>query len=339
MSNKLNSDSVSNKIFVAMDDELAIFEYSSGNWHVGEELQGTEPNVVALDPSRPNRVYCGTFGKGLWVSDNAGKSWKRSEHLTSAITTLALNSKSIYVGTEPSRIYRSDDGGKTWNHLSELERLPSSRSWSFPPRPYTSHVRTIMCDPTNEDQVYAAIEAGALVRSFDGGTHWKDRVVGGPYDTHNLAVNRKAPGRLYSSAGDGYFESLDYGETWQKKIRGLGHTYMYGVAVDPSHAVLVSCSPGPWSAYNPENAESHIYRRFQGEDKWVELTDGLPNPEGTTASFLVANSKEFYACNNRGIFISQDSGESWKSLKVPWKESFKRQHVRHVALTLSIANS
>jgi photosystem II stability/assembly factor-like uncharacterized protein len=338
----LRKDSVS-KIFAAMDEALAIFEYSSGKWHVREELQGTDPHVVALHPSRPNRLFCGTFGKGLWVSEDNGGSWKKNgrELIASAvITSLAADPKSIYVGTEPSRLYRSDDGGETWNHLSELESLPSSNSWSFPPRPYTSHVRAIVSDPTKEGRVYAAIEAGALVRSFDAGAHWKDRVDGGPYDTHNLAVSRSAPGRLYSSAGDGYFESLDYGETWRRKIRGLGQTYMYSVAVHPGDpdTVLVSCSPGPWSAYNPANAESHIYRRSEGEGKWTEAMSGLPSPEGTTVSFLVANENspgEFYACNNRGIFVSQDSGRFWSSLEVPWKPSFKSQHVRHVTLTPS----
>jgi ligand-binding sensor domain-containing protein len=116
-----------------MDEELAIFEYSKGRWHVEEKLQGTEPNVVALDPSRPNKVYCGTFGKGLWVTDDAGNTWRKkineSSIASEAITSLALNSKkSIYIGTEPSKIYRSDDGGETWIHLSGLENLPSSRS-------------------------------------------------------------------------------------------------------------------------------------------------------------------------------------------------------------------
>jgi photosystem II stability/assembly factor-like uncharacterized protein len=260
------------KLFVAMDEELAIFEYSGGTWHLREELRGKGPQAVALDSSRPERVYCGTFEQGLWLSDDGGDSWKKNGSLASispmAITSLAMDPKKkngmkvVYVGTEPSRLYRSDDSGETWDRLSELERLPSSKSWSFPPRPYTHHVRTIVCDPVKAGLVFVAIEAGALVRSYDGGLHWKDRVDGGPYDTHNLAASSSAPGRLYSSAGDGYFESSDYGETWQSKTRGLNHTYMYSVANHPGDpdTVLVSCALGPWNAYNPENADSHGYR-------------------------------------------------------------------------------
>ena len=53
------------------------------------------------------------------------------------------------------------------------------------------------------DYVFVAIEAGALVRSLDGGRTWIDRVEQGPYDTHTLGTHQKAPKRLYSSAGDG----------------------------------------------------------------------------------------------------------------------------------------
>ena len=339
----MNRKSIS-KFFVTIDGSLVTFEYSAGKWLVREDLKGLDPQVVALDPSRPTRVYSGTFGKGLWISDDAGESWKENKKFESkdsdGITSIGVSPKSIYVGTEPSKIYKSDNGGETWVHLSELERLPSSNSWSFPPKPETSHVRTILCDPVKEDRVYAAIEAGALVRSFDSGAHWKDRVEGGPFDTHNLAASLSGPGRLYSSAGDGYFESNDYGETWNRKMRGLAQRYMYSVAVHPSDpdTVLVSCSPGPWNAYNPANAESHIYRKSKENESWVEIVGGLPKPEGTTASFLIPNGNtlgEFYAFNNRGIFVSEDSGRSWKSLEVPWKNSFKSSPVRHAALSLS----
>ena len=49
----------------------------------------------------------------------------------------------VYAGTEPSRLFRSDDRGESWRELKALLELPSRPRWSFPPRPWTSHVRWI----------------------------------------------------------------------------------------------------------------------------------------------------------------------------------------------------
>src|SRR5678816_921867 len=64
---------------------------------------------------------------------------------------------------------------------------------------------------------------GALIRTFDGGQTWRDRVRGGPYDTHTAATHALAPGRIYSAAGDGYFESTDAGDSWRSPDDGLRH--------------------------------------------------------------------------------------------------------------------
>src|SRR5437773_4016419 len=90
------------------------------------------------------------------------------------------------------------------------------RWWeSFPPRPQTHHVRWIEADVSVADRVFVAIEAGALVRTFDGGRIWRDRVRGGPYDTHTAMTHPFAPGRIYSAAGDGYYERTDAGRWWR----------------------------------------------------------------------------------------------------------------------------
>ena len=56
-----------------------------------------------------------------------------------------------------------------------------------------------------------AIEAGALVETADGGRMWRDRVPGGPFDTHEAAIHPLEPETLRVSAGDGYLESRDGG--------------------------------------------------------------------------------------------------------------------------------
>ena len=43
--------------------------------------------------------------------------------------------------------------------------------------------------------------------------------------------------------------------------------------------------------------------------------NGLPKPNGTTMTILASNpegSGEFYVVNNRGLFMSTDSGLSWR---------------------------
>ncbi|MFL6316865.1 MAG: WD40/YVTN/BNR-like repeat-containing protein, partial [Nitrososphaeraceae archaeon] len=245
---------------------------------------------------------------------------------------------------EPSAFYRSDDGGESWDKMSSLNNLSSSSSWSFPPRPWTSHVRWIESDETKPGYVYAAIEAGALVQSHDSGKTWIDRVQGGPYDTHTLATHKKMPGRLYSAAGDGYFESYDYGQTWKRSVVGLGdYDYLFSLAVDSGdpQTIIVSASQWPTKAYSLEDSESLVYRRMSSslvndddsnsnDEEWKLVSNGLPKPTGTLISVLAAHPKiagEFYAANNRGIFYSTDSGTSWKMLDdIQWPKEYLSQH-------------
>src|SRR5262249_19715065 len=143
----------------------------------------------------------------------------------------------------------------------------------------THHVRHIQPDPHAAGRLYIAIEAGALVRTDDAGRTWRDRVPGGPRDTHTLATHPGAPNRLYSAAGDGYLDSRDGGDTWQRPDDGLNHGYLWGVAVDPQdpEALVVTAAAGPRQAHD-EPAESAVYRRRAGEP-WSETRGGLPAPQ------------------------------------------------------------
>ena len=324
---------------IGMQDSLLVLE-SSNKYRIHKCLKGTDPQIIAFDPQNPSRAYCGTFGDGLWKTDDSGQTWNSigkdviaSPYVTS-VSVSPLNRRNkfnkVYVGTEPSALYISNDGGESWERMSALNNLPSSASWSFPPRPWTHHVRWIEPDENNLDYVFVAIEAGALVQSHDGGRTWIDRVEQGPYDTHTLATHPMAPRRLYSSAGDGYFESFDYGESWSRPMEGLRHSYLYGLAVDSGdpQVVIVSASIGPGKAYSIENAESFVYRRDEDSKKWKAVSNGLPEPSGTTITLLAANPKtkgEIYAANNRGLFISTDSGISWEKLDIQCPKEYSLQ--------------
>jgi len=319
-------------LFVATEQGLLIARHAL-DWTVDRRLDGRSVECVALDPFAPSRVYCGTLNDRVWRSDDGGASWdtagpgithSRVMSLAASAVESEHGAGVVYAGTEPSGVFRSVDGGASWTEQASLLALRSRPTWSFPPRPTTHHVRWIEADPVVPGRLYVAIEAGALVRTQDGGRTWEDRVPSGPFDTHTAATHRLAPDRVYSAAGDGYFESHDAGRTWTRHMDGLRHRYLVGIAVDQEEpgTVLVSGADGPWSAYDPPRAEAYVYRR-SGRSAWHVAMEGLPDAQGTSAARFAAHPDApaaVYAANNHGVFHSADAGRKWAALDIPWPE-------------------
>jgi len=252
-------------------------------WTVEEHLGGLAPQCVAVDLRSPAQLYCGTARDGLLRSRDSGRNWEPvgpgvDHPLVTAVDVDYAGKDGfgvVYAGTEPSAVFRSDTGGDTWVELAGLRSLPSADTGSFPPRPHTHHVRWIEADVSGADRVFVAIEAGALVRTFDGGRTRRDRVRGGPYDTHTALTHPLAPGRIYSAACDGYFESTDAADSWSSPEDGLQHRYLVGVAVDPADpdTVIVSATDGAGSAYSARGAEAYVYRKT-GVQRWERPARG-----------------------------------------------------------------
>jgi hypothetical protein len=316
-------------LFVAMPTGLLVMDDRGGAWSARSALTGMAAHCLTADPHRAGRVWCGT-GDGLRWSDDGGRTWERPaggpvSGDVSAVAVSPTEPDVVYAGMDPTMLHRSQDGGVTWEELTALRALPSAPTWSFPPRPDTSHVRWITPDPRGAGVLAVCIEAGALVRSRDRGQTWTDRVEDGPYDTHTLLAHPAAPDRLYSAAGDGflqagrgYGESRDSGDTWTRPDDGLGHHYLWGAAVDVGDPdlVLVSAASSPMAAHNPAAAESFVYRRNAG-GPWRRVSDGLPDATGTTAPVLAAHPAEpgvFFAADNHGVFRSGDGGLRWSAL-------------------------
>ncbi|MEX2572548.1 MAG: hypothetical protein WD737_14705 [Gemmatimonadota bacterium] len=318
-------------VVVATATELFRVSADGSSAARGEGLEGNRATGLSSDFLAPSSAWCCTDQGGVFRSDDAGATWSPAGLEGEKLMTVAASPARpslIWAGAEPSVVWRSDDAGGRWERPADLEVLPSSSDWAFPPRPETHHVRWVACHPADPDRVWVAIEAGALIRTHDGGRTWLDRVEGGPYDTHELAVHRDAPDVLRVAAGDGYYESHDGGETWSSPLDGMDVGYLRSIAVDPGDAevVLVSAASGPRTAYVAGRSDGRLYRR-RGAGRWERVVEGWPDPPGTIAPLLVAGRRagEIWAADERGVHRSGDGGVQWRQV---WAFERTPNHLR-----------
>jgi photosystem II stability/assembly factor-like uncharacterized protein len=314
------------RIFAVTGDAVARFRLDDREPEFA--LEGYQVRCIAIDPRDPERVYVGTMDNGLWFSTDGGTSWREAgpsieepRVLSVAVSRSAERAgvSVVYAGTEPSSLYRSEDGGLSWQPLPALRELPSASSWSFPPRPWTHHVRTIALHPTDPESLAVGIELGGVMRSRDGGKTWIDHNPQAHSDAHQLLTHPLAPERLYEAAGQGIARSDDWGDTWMRLDEKLDRHYAWAQAVDPADPDLwyVAVSRSPAAAHGDGDGQARLLRSrgngWEAVNGWGDSAElrrmpyallTLPDQPGRLLAGLRGGT----------LLITDDAGETWSRL-------------------------
>jgi photosystem II stability/assembly factor-like uncharacterized protein len=308
------------RLYAATGEGIARLEEEGEEWAVDGFLQGSGAQCLAVDPDDAGTVYAGLRDGGVRCTTDAGETWVDCGLPEAGVFSLAVSPAdgAVYAGTEPSRLFRSDDSGQTWRELEALLELPSRPTWSFPPRPWTSHVRWIAPSPHDAGLLLVGIELGGLMRSSDGGETWQDHRPGAQPDVHSIAWHPRVPGRAYEAGGGGAAFSTNAGEDWEPADEGRDRHYTWAVAVDPADpgCWYVSASTGPNAAHRGGDPQACIYRR-RGAEPWQPLSGGLPEPLPAMPYALVAAGERVFAGLADGqVWESRDRGDSWSSCRL-----------------------
>ena len=303
------------RLWATTGDAAARLDEDGDGFRVELLLSGMQAQCLAADSSDPDTVYVGLRESGLRKTTDAGASWSDCGLPEPTVFSVAVSPAdgAVYAGTEPSRLFRSDDGGETWVELESLLELPSRPTWSFPPRPWTSHVRWISPSPHDAELLLVGIELGGLMRSTDRGETWDDHRPGAQRDVHSLAWHPHVKGRAYEAGGGGSAWSDDAGDTWHPADDGRDRNYTWSVAVDPDDPErwYVSASTGPYAAHGGRDPQALIFRRV-GDASWEQLGGGLPEPLPAMPYALAAASDSVFAGLADGsLWQSRDRGDTW----------------------------
>jgi photosystem II stability/assembly factor-like uncharacterized protein len=291
------------------DGTVTRVEWDAASIEARTVLEGVPVSSVAADG---DRVIVGTRGTGALLSSDGGERWDRVELPEPDVFSVAISPAdgALYAGTEPSRLFVLRDGTE-WTELESLQDIPSRERWSFPPRPWTHHVRWIAPDPHRPERLLVAIELGGVMLSEDGGESFSDHRTGAKRDAHAITWHPLAEGRAYEAAGDGAAWSADGGESWSALDAGRALGYCWALAADPDDPDrwYVSAAPGPLQAHSGERAYGQLYRWEGGA--WRSL----PVP-GESMPYALATTSDELVCGmaDGRVLRSRDRGESWDEL-------------------------
>ncbi|HVT03841.1 MAG TPA: YCF48-related protein [Thermoanaerobaculia bacterium] len=164
-------------------------------------------NAIGLTLARPDRIILGTEGDGVYVSDDRGKSFRRSSDglYNVRVATIAPDPEkeghlyaAVIFGNAASGIYQSEDNGQSWSRLSKT-KLPE--------------ILTLNVQKNTESRFLAGTERG-FFWSADG-IDWTPAEP----STTPIRVERIVPYnpiRLFGATSDGVYTSKDSGKSWYR---------------------------------------------------------------------------------------------------------------------------
>jgi photosystem II stability/assembly factor-like uncharacterized protein len=277
----------------------------------GTRLEGSGAQCLATSG---DDVYVGCRGGGLKRSADGGDTFEDVAVPERDVFSVAVSpvDGAVYAGTEPSRLFGSHDRGDTWEELVALQKIPSRATWSFPPRPWTSHVRWIAPSPHDADVVLVGIELGGLMRTDDAGASFSDHRPEAARDVHCLTWHPTVPGRAYEAGGDGAAWSRDGGVTWDRADAGRERRYAWALAVDPDDPEVwfVSAAPGPFRAHGSGRSDSALYR-WSTDGRWEQVEGPL---DSHVYALATADGSLFAGLGDGTLLRSDDRGETWEDL-------------------------
>jgi hypothetical protein len=331
---------------------LAISDEDRNKWRLeGPHLAGYEVYHSILDPRDPNTAYAAVrhmvWGVHVHRSGDGGHSWELLQNAPHhnpgdesnslrAIWYLAAGHAqqptTLYAGIEPAGLFVSRDRGSSWTSVSGLNEHPTREAWQ--PAKGGLALHSIHVDPRDGNRIYAAVSAGGVYRSDDGGNSWTPANQGVRADyladtlpktghcVHRLVMHPTRPDRLYQQSHTGSYRSDDRGEHWIEITEGLPSDFGYAIATDPNDADTVYIIPEESSHVRTTvGGALTVYRSRNAGADWEPLTQGLPQEKAYVTILREAIDTDgldrcgvYFGTSSGHLFASRDSGDTWDAI-------------------------
>ncbi|MBX3236470.1 MAG: hypothetical protein KF814_09975 [Nitrospiraceae bacterium] len=129
-----------------------------------------------------------------------------------------------------------------------------------------------------------------------------------------IQLHPKNPDILYIATNDYIFKTRDGGKTWSNLTKGMSHSRVIAMAVDPAY---------PATVYAGTKGDA-VYKSYDGGQRWASMRAGL---DDATISSVVnqfifdpLDSQHILLATTMGVYESKNGGENWSKRMDGMKE-------------------
>ena len=315
---------------IAIDPANADVIYA-GTWHLpwktedgGKTWHNIKKGVIddsdvfsiVIDSSQPSNLFISACS-GIYCSESAGDLFRKIQGIPySARRTRMLkmdpsNHNVVYAGTTEG-LWKTTDAGATWKHMTGANII----------------INDVLIDPRRPSHVLLATDRSGVLASDDGGVTF---VASNRGFTHRqvaaLLVDRNDSATLYAGVLNdkefgGAFISHDAGLTWKQSSDGLDGRDVFVLRQAADNSLIAGTDHGIFAL--PPNATHWMPRNIllpvKTEATAAKKTIGrsaVPNELNTRVNVLALAGEKWLAATGTGLFVSSDSGESWRQESLP----------------------
>lgn len=243
---------------------------------------------ISIDPSHSNRMYAATQ-QGVFGTTDSGKTWEYFGPVPMDTVTVKVDPRDtnvVYAGVWDQGVFRSDDAGRSWT--------PASAGLT------DARIRSKFVMGAQQGEVYVGAWGGEVFHSLDKAAHWTS-IAHGFGVARSIAVNPQDPTNLLLATNNGFFQSMDEGQSWSTS--GLLELTVQGLVAagdSPMATVIAGTDYGVF--------------RLIGDRQWQPSNTGLTalNVKSVFAS-STSTMTEYAIVGEGDLFKSEDSGLSWKN--------------------------
>jgi photosystem II stability/assembly factor-like uncharacterized protein len=290
---------------------------------------------VACHPDKPDILWAGSAGGGVWYSENGGMTWATRWPQDAAslnIGSLAIdphNPDVLFCGTGEANLsadsypgvglYKTSDGGSHWDLVALTAQGIPSRIGAVAVNPFDSN-HVVLGGIGHNPEAGLPGSNGGMWTSRNGGASWKrdDFISTDSYWCHCIVFDPKRKDILFATftergAKNGIWRSTDGGNNWTQLTQGL-----------PSADLMERCT----IAISPQNPDVlyalvassvdtvlGVFRTGDGGSHWQEVGGDkfrLEKQMNYGSSIVIhPEDPDWVLCGGVDLHLSTNGGGQW----------------------------